>query len=76
MSIQLKPSAARVDAKTIRLPTTLSEEDEEDFEDVGEDDESTSWSAVDGEEEGDTDGSGSSSYFETETDTDDLDDET
>lgn len=75
MSIQLKPSAARVDAK-IRLPTTVSEEDEEDFEDVGEDDESTSWSAVDGEEEGDTDGSGSSSYFETETDTDDLDDET
>ena len=75
MSIQLKPSAARVDAK-IRLPTTVSEEDEEDFEDVGEDDESTSWSAVDGEEEGDTDGGRSSSYFETETDTDDLDDET
>merc|ERR1719458_884601 len=36
VSIQLKPSAVRVDTK-IRLPTTVREDD---------DDESTSWSAV------------------------------
>ena len=56
----------RVESK-IRLPTTVSEEDEDDFEDLAEE-ESTSWSAV-GSEEGDS----SSSYFETETDTEETD---
>lgn len=71
VSIQLKPSAVRVDTK-IRLPTTVREEDEEDEDD---DDESTSWSAVgsDVEDGVEDETDGSSSYFETETDTDDND---
>ena len=71
MSIQLKPSAVKVDAK-IRLPTTVSEEDEDDFEDIGED-ESTSWSAVGSDVEEDEEDGSSSSYFETETETDESD---
>ena len=67
VSIQLKPSTVKVESK-IRLPTTVSEEDEDDFEDLEEEEEdSTSWSAVDGEE------GSSSSYFETETDTEESD---